>query len=61
MITELCITCWLYHSPGADCRKANALGQAWLVKPPVDEPAIEPEEVAEEAPKTKRKYTKRAK
>ena len=36
MITELCPACWLYHAPGANCKEANALGQAWLVKPPVD-------------------------
>lgn len=41
MITELCPACWLYHAPGANCKEANALGQAWLVKPPVDDPRPE--------------------
>jgi len=57
MITELCPACWLYHAPGANCKEANALGQAWLVKPPVDLPPIEP---PAEAP-AKRKYTRKPK
>lgn len=41
MITELCPRCWLYHAPEAECKAALALGQAWLVKPPVDLPPVD--------------------
>jgi hypothetical protein len=56
VITELCPACWLYHAPGANCKEANALGQAWLVKPPVDP-------IPQEAPpiEQKRKYQRKPK
>lgn len=57
MITELCPACWLYHAPGANCKEANALGQAWLVKPPVDD-VLKNEQLE---PPAKRKYTRKPK
>ena len=57
MITELCPACWLYHAPGANCKEANAQGQAWLVKPPVDLPPIKPPAEAQ----AKRKYQRKPK
>jgi hypothetical protein len=58
MITELCPACWLYHAPGANCKEANAQGQAWLVKPPVDLPPIV---TLQSDNKPKRKYQRKPK
>lgn len=64
MITALCPDCWLYHAPKANCKEANAQGQAWLVKPPVDpnpaQGAIAPpdESIMVGTIKLKRKYVK---
>lgn len=64
MITELCQRCWLFHAPERDCKEALADGKAWLVKPPVDDPAPVAAEAeptpAPVAQKAKRKYERKA-
>ena len=66
MITIDCPHCQLWHAPELDCRTDNMDGRSWLVKPPIDEPAIVKQEIDKPEPivgtiRLKRKYERKAK